>query len=199
MGARGGHQIVLCTRDEGVSGSRGVDGRPGLHDSLVAIRDGAADGLVVYRLDRLARLLTVQEATLATVWRFGGVVFAIDIGVVPRDDPDDPMKTALRQMVGVFAQLERGMIAARLRAGRRLKADRGGYAGFGSPPYGMRALDGELAREDHEQKAISLIRQLSRNGCSLREIVAELEAAGHKPKRAARWHPETVRRIVSRV
>jgi DNA invertase Pin-like site-specific DNA recombinase len=32
-------------------------------------------------------------------------------------DPDDPIRTAMRQMMGVFAQLERSMIAAQLRHG----------------------------------------------------------------------------------
>jgi DNA invertase Pin-like site-specific DNA recombinase len=63
-----------------------------LHDALAAVRHGAADGIVVYRLDRLARKLTVQEATLAKLWDMGGTAFAVDVGEVPRDDPDDPMK-----------------------------------------------------------------------------------------------------------
>jgi DNA invertase Pin-like site-specific DNA recombinase len=62
------------------------------------------------------------------VWRLKASAFAVDVGEIRADDPDDPMRTAMRQMMGVFSQLERGMIAARLRSGRRLKAERGGYA-----------------------------------------------------------------------
>src|SRR5207244_11738718 len=87
--------------------------------------------------DRLARTLSVQEAALASVWAQGGRVFLPE-GEVLRDDPDDPMRTAMRQMMGVFSQLERGMITARLRAGRAAKAASGGYA-YGSPPFGWRA------------------------------------------------------------
>ncbi len=193
-----GHRIVLVTRDEGVSGSHDVDARLGLHEALAAVKHGPAEGVVVYRLDRLARKLTVQEATLAKVWEMRATVFAVDIGEVPRDDPDDPMKTALRQMIGVFAQLERGMIAARLRAGRQLKADRGGYAGFGAPPFGTRAVDGELIDDPGERQAVERALVLRASGASLRTIAAVLTEEGYRPKRTDRWHPESLRRVLAR-
>jgi DNA invertase Pin-like site-specific DNA recombinase len=192
------HRIVLVARDEGVSGSNDIEARLGLHDALAAVKHGTAQGLVVYRLDRLARKLTVQEATLAKVWEMGAPVFSLDIGEVPRDDPGDPMKTALRQMIGVFAQLERGMISARLRSGRLLKAERGGYAGFGAPPYGTRAVGGELVSDPTEQVAVNRARALRSSGASLRTIADALTAEGHRPKRSDRWHPETLRRLLLR-
>jgi DNA invertase Pin-like site-specific DNA recombinase len=193
------HRLVRMLKDEGVSGSNGVEERLALPEALNLIASGDADGLVVARLDRLARNLTVQEAILARVWAAGGQVFAADMGEVAKDDPDDPMRTALRQMVGVFSQLERAMITARLRAGRRLKADRGGFAGFGSPPFGFRAEAGELVPDDDEQKALTLIRKLHRRGRSLRQIAQALEESGYKPRRADRWHAESVRRVVARL
>lgn len=193
-----GHRVALWTSDEGVTGSSGMESRVGLHDALAALKDGTAVGLVVYRLDRLARKLTVQEATLAKAWDLGASVFAVDLGEIARDDPDDPMKTALRQMIGVFAQLERGMIAARLRAGRRVKAEQGGYAGYGSPAYGTRARDGELEIDAAEQTAINRIVELHHAGASLRDIASVLATEGHRPRRSITWHPETLRRIVTR-
>jgi DNA invertase Pin-like site-specific DNA recombinase len=192
------HRLLRMFRDEGVSGSNGVEEREALPEALNLIASGQAGGLVVARLDRLARNLTVQEAILARVWAAGGQVFAADLGEVARDDPDDPMRTALRQMVGVFSQLERSMITARLRAGRRLKADRGGFAGFGSPPFGYRAVGGDLVPDEVEQEALALIRSLHSEGRSLRGIADTLEASGYRPRRGERWHPESVRRIVVR-
>jgi DNA invertase Pin-like site-specific DNA recombinase len=193
-----GHEIALRTRDEGASGSGGVDARAGLHDALAAPKRGVAAGLIIYRLDRLARRLTVQEATLATVWGLDGAVFAVDIGEVPRDDPDDQMKTALRQMIGVFAQLERGMIAARLHAGRLVKAERGEYAGFGSPHFGVEAVGGVLVTNENELVAIARAVELRRAGASLRAICVALANEGPRPKRAERWHPETLRKVLRR-
>jgi DNA invertase Pin-like site-specific DNA recombinase len=145
-----GFRLGHVERDEGVSGTRDAAEREGLRRALEAVEAREAAGVVVYRLDRLARSLTVQEAVLAKVWRDGGRVFATDVGEVARDDPDDPMRTAMRQMFGVFSQLERSLIAARMRAGRRAKADAGGYAGFGSPPFGWQSVDGQLLVSDRE-------------------------------------------------
>lgn len=98
--------------------------REGLSCAIDAVERGEADGIVLARLDRLARALTIQEAILAHVWRSGGRVFCGDGGEVLPDDADDPMRTAMREMAGVFAQLDRAMITKRLRDGRRVKADK---------------------------------------------------------------------------
>jgi hypothetical protein len=105
----------------------------------------------------------------------------------------------MRKMVGVFAELERGMISARTRAGRRLKAEQGGYVG-GRPPYGFRAENGSLVPDDREQEAIGVAQSLRRSGHSLREIARHLEEAGFKRKGGrTRWHPVQVARSLEQV
>src|SRR5581483_4520747 len=154
---------------------------------------------------------TIQESTLGAVWGMGKAAFSVDLGEVPQDDPDDPMRTALRQMVGVFSQLERGMINARLRAGRRRKAEDPALNVYGSPAFGMRTTvePGRWAPDPEEAPALARIAQLHGEGRSLREIARTLDAEGYPPKQAAsraakhgspsRWHPETVKRIVARL
>ena len=193
-----GHRVVAIHEDAGVSGSNGVEDREGLPLALEDVRDGRAEGLVAARLDRLARSLTVQEAALATVWRLGGRVFTVESGEVLPDEPDDPMRTAMRQMAGVFAELDRRLIVKRLRDGRRRKAELGGFA-YGSPAFGQRAKDGELVEDRDEQAAIARIAELHAAGASLREIAAALTAEGHRPKRSDRWHPQSLARIVARL
>ncbi|MGW7754481.1 recombinase family protein [Streptomyces violaceusniger] len=183
-------------RDEGRSGTLESADRPGLADALTEVEDGTADGIVSPTLDRFARTLVVQEAILAQIWKHGGRAFTADTGEVHPDDPDDPMRTAMRQMMGVFAQLERSMIAARLRHGRREKAAQGGYA-YGAPPYGWRAHKKELTAEDSEQAGRARARHLrDEDELSYREIAAVLDAEGVRPKRGDCWHPETVRRML---
>lgn len=185
-------------RDEGLSGSLPATDRPGLAAALNAVQRGRANGLVVARLDRVARKLTVQEAVLARVWEADGHVFTVDSGEILRDDADDPMRTAMRHMIGVFAQFERGTIVARMKAGRQMKAAAGGYA-FGAPPLGMAAEGGELVPVAAEQETLRRIADLRRDGRSLREIADTLTTEGRLPKRGARWHPETLRRVVARL
>jgi DNA invertase Pin-like site-specific DNA recombinase len=192
------HKIVRWCTDEGVSGTVDAVDREGLWCAIEAIESKAADGILVARLDRVARALTTQEAILGKVWSLGGAVFTADQGEVLRDDADDPMRTALRQMVGVFAQLERAMIAKRMRDGRRSKASSGGYA-YGSPPLGTKSVDGALVVDEEEAAVVDRIREIRARGASFRGVVDVLTEEGWKTKRGGDWHPATVRKIVQRL
>ncbi len=124
-------------------------------------------------------------------------MFTADAGEVQREAPDDPMRTAMRQMAGVFAQLERGMIAMRLRGGKAAKRASGGYAG-GYVPFGAQVEDGEFVPVEDELRATARICELHDAGQSYRQIIATIEAEGIMPRSAAHWSPQTVRRIVLR-
>jgi DNA invertase Pin-like site-specific DNA recombinase len=189
------HRLVGLYRDEGISGT--VEEREGLEEALEAVRFNGADGMVVSSLDRLARSLPLQEAALVQAWKAGGHVFTVDQGEVLTDDPDDPMRTFVRQVLGAVSQLEAGMIARRLRRGRQFKADQGGYA-YGAPPFGYRAEGGELVPDPNEQETVARIADLRGGGSSYRQIVDELNARGVPPKRASQWHPMGVKRIIDR-
>lgn len=196
-----GHRIVRLIREEGVSGAKEAVDRPGLSDALLAIREREADGLLIPRLDRLARALTVQEATLAIVWRDGARVFAADTGEILKDDPDDPMRTAMRQVVGVFAELDRRMVVKRLRDGRAAKSLTGRKY-VGAYAYGTHGV-GEGRERDAgpnpaEAAAHARILELRRADKSYREICEALEDEGHRPRRAERWQPMVVRGICQR-
>lgn len=195
-----GHRVVSWETDEAVSGAKDSSEREGLASALQAICSGRASGLVIAKLDRLARSLTVQEAALAHVWNCGGTVFAVDQGEVLRDDPDDPMRTAMRQMAGVFGQLEKSMISKRLRDGRQLKRDKGGYVS-GAPAFGYYADPDtkELRPHEAEADAMFLMAMLRASSKSVREIAHSLETEGHRPKRGGTWNPGTLSRILKKM
>ncbi|MPY34103.1 resolvase [Streptomyces adustus] len=196
-----GHKLIRIEEDEGVSGAKEAVDRPGLSAALLAVQEGEAEGLLVPKLDRLARALTVQEATLAFVWRAGGRVFAADSGEVLQDDPDDPMRTALRQVVGVFAELDRRIVVKRLKDGRTAKAKAGrkavGSYAFGTHGQG-KGRDRDAAPRPDEQLAVARILELREAGDSYRVIAAALDAEGLKPRRAAQWSAMSVRAVVQR-
>lgn len=194
----GDHQIAAIHRDKGISGSNGVENRVALPAALEVVQSRHVGGLIVARLDRLARSLAVQEAILVKVWAMGGEVVTADDGLVLRDDSDDPMRTAMRQMSGVLAQLDQVLMTKRLREGKRSKAERGGYVG-GRPPLGRRAVGGQLVVDDGERATVDRIRALREEGQSLRQIASALEAEGRATKQGGRWHPFTVGKIVNRL
>ena len=195
-----GHRVVAWCRDEGVSGGNGLEGRVGLLDVFDAVKARRVSGLVVYRLDRLARDLMVQEALLADLWRLGVEVFSTSVGEasnLQRDDPDDPSRKFIRRVLGALSEYEREMIVARLRAGRRRKAERGGYA-YGSPRYGERAENKDRVIDADEARMVEQVRTWRGEGHSYREICALLHADGFRPRRAASWQPAVVRKIALR-
>jgi len=193
-----GHKIAAVLRDEGVPGSNGLDTREALPQALGMIKAGQAAGLVVARLDRLARDLVLQETLLAEVRRMGGEVFTTSAGEASylADDPDDPSRKLIRQILGAVNEYERNMIALRLRSGRAAKAARNGYA-YGAPPFGYRAEGGELVPDPDEQAVLARIRRLRDGGASLR-VIADALNAGAVPARRGRWHSQTVARALER-
>ena len=133
-------QLVLAAtyRDEGISGSEGLDTRTGLARALDHIAEHPGTVLIVPRLDRLARDLMVQESILADIWKAGGTVLSCsqtERAYCHPDDPSDPARTLIRQVLGAVAAYERAMIRLRLTRGRRRRLDQDGWAG-GPEPYG---------------------------------------------------------------
>lgn len=188
---RAGLNVVAVLRDEGLSGTLPVGDRPALMDCLAMLRDDLADVLVVARLDRLARALTTQEVILAEAWKYGAQVHSADSGRVPQDDPDDPMRTAMRQMAGVFAELDRAMTVKRLRDGRKAKAAKGGHPS-GSYPFGF-SKHGPVPGE---QRVLAEARALRRAGFDWAAVVEDLNKRGLNPRKAPAWTTANLRKVM---
>jgi DNA invertase Pin-like site-specific DNA recombinase len=197
--ANNGHRIRATFTDAGVSGANGLNTRTGLADAFAALKAERVAGLVVYKLDRLARDLIVQEQILAELRRGGWAVFSTSASESQylTDDPADPSRKLIRQVLGAVSEYERSMIVMRLRSGRARKAAEGRFA-YGSPPYGFAAENGELVPIPEEQATLARIRELRGEGRSLRVIAAVLTAEGIKPRRGGTWHPRVLARLVER-
>lgn len=198
--AANGATIVAWHADEGLSGAADLSARDGLREALECLAAGTSDGIVVYRLDRLARDLMIQEQVLAEVWRLGGTMNSTSAAEASylTDDPDDPSRKLIRQVLGAVAEYEKSMITLRLKAGRRRKHLDGGYA-YGSPPFGYASVQGVLVPVESEQEAIATASELRRSGLTLRAVAEEMNRRGIQSRRAAGWHAESVRRILVRL
>ena len=149
-----GLRLVGVYRDEGVSGSNGLDSRVGLAEALTTLKDHQGAQLVVYRLDRLARDLILQE-TLVERLRDEGTPVRSASEPDLDTDTDDPTKTLIRQIVGAVAQYERTVIRGRMMAGKAAKKAAGGYVG-GGLAYGWRLEDGQVVQDKEEQRSSTL-------------------------------------------
>jgi DNA invertase Pin-like site-specific DNA recombinase len=107
----------------------------------------------------------------------------------------------MRQVVGVFAELDRRMVVKRLRDGRAAKSLTG-RKHVGAYAYGTHGV-GEGRERDAgsnpaEAAAHARILELRHSGKSYREICEALDTEGHQPRRAPRWQPMVVRGICHR-
>jgi DNA invertase Pin-like site-specific DNA recombinase len=177
-------------RDEGVSGSTGLDKRPGLLTLISALDKG--DSLIVAKRDRLGRDPLVVAMIESAVKRKGArIVSAAGEGT----DSDSPTDILMRRMVDAFAEYERLIIGARTKAALQAKKSRGERTG--SVPYGCRCDDGiNLLPDADEQDIIQQVLRLQAEGLSLRAIAARLTAT-NRPSRGSAWHPQTIKNILS--
>lgn len=189
-----GHALVATFKDEAVSGATDYTDRDGFMALLAALdADPTIDGLLIWKLDRLARDLIVQERILADLRQRGKKLLSIKDG----DDLDspDPTRVLIRQVLGAISQYDKSMIAVRLSAGRKNKARKGGYAG-GRSALGYEVQGGELVVIEAEAKVVRIIHHLRRDGLTLREIAATLEEQGTPTSRGGRWRASTVAGIL---
>jgi DNA invertase Pin-like site-specific DNA recombinase len=190
-----GLQLVVIYSDAGISGSNGLDGRQGLGEALAQIESGKASALVVYRFDRLARDVILQETLIRQLQQQSADVVSVQ---EPTMEGDEHTRVMVRQILGVLAQYERSVIRGRMMAGKAAKVAKGGYGG-GRPAYGYDAKDKALVPNPSEQRVVARIQALHDAGASLRDICAALEAEGHTTKRGGHtWQPNTVRRVLQR-
>jgi DNA invertase Pin-like site-specific DNA recombinase len=188
--AAAGLTVTDWFADEGVSGKENLDNRDGLADALAAITPGAT--LIVYKLDRLARDLIVQEQILAEAWRLGAHVLPTSpserIYCQP-DDPNDPSRTLIRQILGAVSAYERSVIALRLRNGRRRKLRESGYAG-GPKPYGLAS--------DDERAAFAEVARLRGMGLTWRALTDTMNSAGYRKRNGQPWTNGELHRAYAR-
>jgi DNA invertase Pin-like site-specific DNA recombinase len=110
---RHGWNVVATFRDEGVSGSKGRQGRPGFDRLHRAIVRREIDMVAAWSVDRLGRSLQDLVGFLAELQGSRCELYLHQQGL----DTSTPAGRALFGMLSVFADFERAMIAERTKAG----------------------------------------------------------------------------------
>jgi DNA invertase Pin-like site-specific DNA recombinase len=146
-----------------VSGTDPIETRPGFSALLDRIEGNGVRTVLVEDASRFARQLIVQEAVLTAS---GDDLTA----------SEDPFKVAMRQIAGVFAQLEKARLVAKLKAARDRKRE------TGAKVEGRKSL-AEIDLRDNGGRMVELAKKLRRKKpkggrYSLRTVAVELEKAG---------------------
>jgi DNA invertase Pin-like site-specific DNA recombinase len=110
---RHGWHIAKVFSDEGISGAKGRDQRPGLDAMLKAVARREVDLVAAWSVDRLGRSLQDLVAMLAELHSKRVDLYLHQQGL----DTTTPSGKAMFGMLGVFAEFERAMIQERVKAG----------------------------------------------------------------------------------
>jgi site-specific DNA recombinase len=186
-----GIDLVAVFCDEGISG--GLEDRPGLSEVFDFLEVGSdIDGVLIFKLDRLARDLYIQEHLIKKLDGLGKTLYSIK---EPDLDSKDPLRKAFRQFMGIVAELEKAFITMRLSGGRIHKARKGGYAG-GRPCMGYKAEGKGLIIDERTAETVRLIFDMRAEGKTLEAIAQALRERQIPTSRGGKWHARTVKYVL---
>ena len=107
---------------EDVSGTTSETDRPEFQEMVSDLLKNGCRTVIIERLDRLAREYRIQETLLIYLASKGlSLISAATEENVTEAIQEDPMKKALVQMQGVFAELEKNLLVKKLRVARQRK------------------------------------------------------------------------------
>lgn len=189
-----GYELVATFKDEGVSG--GLEDRPALlelFNYLEGKQGRDIEAVVIWKLDRLARDLYIQEHLIKKLEQLEKKLISTKETSL---ESSDPMRKAFRQFMGIVSELEKAFITMRLSGGRIKKAKNGGFAG-GSVALGYISEGKELRPAADEAETVRAIFNLKRHRrLSMNEIARRLNEGDYQTKRGGRWHASTVSYIL---
>ena len=198
-----GYELVETFNDAAVSGADPIDTRPGFRELLERIVGNGVRTVIVEDASRFARTLMTQEAGIATLAGLG--VRVLTSRGDDLTDSDDEMRVAMRQIAGVFSQLEKTRLVKKLKAAR----DRKRKSGFRVEGRKTRVerLEKKKTPEakveiERLQKAVELAKRLRRANpithkrMSLRKISEELAKQGHLNERGEPYNPKSILAMV---
>lgn len=186
VGSAGRRMLALpFLKEEGESEE--VDSRPRLHLLLGHLSSCKKTRLVVWRLDRLARINAEREMLYHLLQRFDCQLHTTDAREqILLENPKDPMIILMRNVLGSFSEYEKAVIEMRMMAGLRYKAAKGGFTG-GKHPYGYDLVDSELVVNKEARANVRYIYMLRyKYGYTIRHIAEVL----------GKFHRSTIHRIL---
>lgn len=177
-----GYQLVGEYYDAAVSGADPIDQRPGFVEMLRRVALNGAKTIIVESPDRFARDLIVQLTG-------HDILKAQGIALIPTTAPDfftedTPTAVLVRQVLGAINQFQKSTTAITLAVARKRKKDATG-----------KKVEGRKSHAEKQPAVVALARQLNRRRKrrpSLRQISAELAAAGYVNERGKPFNPKSV-------
>lgn len=193
LAAARGWRVLSVHRDEGISGRKGHDERPGLAEVLAAVHGSPSTAVLVYSLSRLGRSQRMVAELLDETGPYG-------LRVVSASEPIDmttAMGKAIAGVITVFAQLESDLASERTTAALAFAKSKGQRLGAPSMVETV-AEDGSRVLDADKCAVIQRVQAVAREtGLALRPLCAELARRGITTANGKRWHPRTLTRALA--
>jgi DNA invertase Pin-like site-specific DNA recombinase len=188
-----GYKIDRVFREQ-VSGTADETDRPGFSSMITAILRDSVDTIIVESLDRLAREYRIQEQLLIYLASKHINLITSNTGEnVTRAISEDPMKKAMVQMQGIFAELDKSLLVKKLRKSReQIRHEKGkceGRKGYKDTEEGAEILK-EIRRLRRKRKG--MVRT------TFNEIAEILNEQGYTSAHGKPFTGNTVRGILHR-
>lgn len=168
--------------------------RPAFVEMLSTIMGGGPRVVIVESLDRLSRDLMIQTQLLAKLVTEGIRLIAANTGEdVTAAMQDDPMRRAMIQIQGVFAELDKSLLVRKLRKGRESKRQSQGKC------EGRKAFGEKQGEQAIVARMLELRRKPKGGARRSFQTIAEILNTEKLPSRTGRpWSGSTVAAIISR-
>jgi site-specific DNA recombinase len=169
--------------------------RPLLAELRATIRGGSLASLYCYSTDRLSRSPVHLYILLEECQKAG-----VDLHFLTEPLDHSPEGMLVAYVRGYAAQIEREKIRERTVRGKRARATQGKLPqGTGRGAYGYRyeATTGRRRIVEGEAQVVRRIFNMVANGLSLHGIAVTLNAEMIPTLTGSRWHPLTIRRLVT--
>ena len=187
------YELIEVIVDEGVSGKIEFDERVGGKKAIDMMNSGKCIHIISTTLDRMFR--NAADCILTTnSWDKAGIEFSfVNMGGQSLNS-STPMGKAMIAILGAIAELERNMIAERVK--NVLNHKKNNLHVYSREVYGFKNIDGVMIPNEEEMSVVRIIKSLAEKGKSLRYIADVLNNEGYPTKGGAPWIHTSVNGIL---
>lgn len=191
-----GFQLIHEYREEAVPGKLDEESRPAFQRMISDLLGNGCRTIVIEGMSRLAREYRTQEHLIIYIASKGLTLISADTGEdITAAMMGDPMRRALVQIQGIFSELDKNLLVAKLRKARDRQRELTGKS-EGRKCYGQHP------EKPEEKTILDRMIQLRFEGKPPEQIAQILNSEG-VPTRGTKhgkspWHPSTINKILAR-
>ena len=182
-------ELIREYREEAVPGKLDEESRPAFQQMISDLLSNGCRTIVVENMSRLAREYRTQEHLIIYIASKGITLISADTGEdITAAMMGDPMRRALVQIQGIFSELDKNLLVAKLRKARERQRAATGRS-EGAKPFGDKP---------GEDTTLAMMRSLRASGLACDKIAEALNANNIPARRGGKWLGSSVNRILKR-